>query len=489
MLELPATVLNADQLRAWERHACRRDGIELYALMERAGAAIWQVVKRRFPGARSIAVATGPGNNGGDGWVIARLALQSGWAVCVRCAVDPQTLHGDARRAYENFISAGGQLAHAQCVGDVHVDALLGIGARGPMRGAVAELAQRCDPARTLSIDIPSGLNADTGAAEPGAVNAKLTVTLIAPKLGLLTGQGPAHTGELELADLGIAPAPGGERAANRVTASAFATALAPRPRTAHKGQFGHVLAIGGALGMGGAIRLTGEAALRSGAGRVTVVCARAHRAALVAACPELMWRSARNIAESAAHHTVVIGPGLGQGAFAQSLWPRVCALKLPMVIDADALNLIARDRTPPPLGSILTPHPLEAARLLNRPVADIEANRPLAARALAQQYGAVVVLKGAGTLIAAPDGTLAVNTLGNPGMATAGAGDVLAGVIAALCAQGLAPFDAARFGVYAHALAGDLAAKAGERGLIARDLMGTLRAALNPRRLDIDAP
>src|SRR5690606_20156260 len=274
-------------------------------------------------------------------------------------------------------------------------------------------------------------------------------------------------------------------KAARRQAADELAAVLPPRPADAHKGLFGHVLVIGGNHGMAGAIRLAGEAALRGGAGRVTLATRPEHAVPLAAARPELMAAGVAGAAELApllARTTCcVIGPGLGQDAWAAGLLNAVLAAALPSVLDADALNLLAAAPVSLPAGAILTPHPGEAARLLGCAVAAVQADRLLAVQQLAVRYRAVAVLKGAGTLVAGPEEAPTVCPYGNPGMATAGMGDVLAGLIGALLAQGLAPAVAARAGVLAHALAGDLAADRQPRGLLAGDVLSRLRAVLNP--------
>jgi len=487
MQELPEPVYTSAQIRTLEAAACKRAGIALYALMERAGAAAAFELRAWFPHARTVAVMIGPGNNGGDGWVLARLLRERGMHVQAYCTVGVVELKGDAAIAAAAFLIAGGAVAEG-AVGraDVYVDALLGIGARAGLSGRMAELAAAMEPKLTLALDLPSGLCADTGFAWPGAVRARYTVCFVGAKLGLLTGSGPDLAGEVRLAELGLAElldVP--ENLARRVSARAFAGALPPRARAAHKGHFGHVLAIGGDNGMAGAIRLSTEAALRAGAGLVTAATRASSAAAIEIALPEAMTRVVDDPAALVlSGYTVLLGPGLGQGAWAQALFARVLAHAEPMVLDADGLNLQSTCKSAIPAGSVLTPHPGEAARLLEVTVVEVERDRPAAVRALARRFGCVVILKGAGSLIADPAGALWICDRGNPGMATGGMGDVLAGVIAAFLAQGMSATDAARFGVYAHAAAGDLAARAGERGLSPRDLLAQLRAVVNPHAL-----
>jgi NAD(P)H-hydrate epimerase len=333
---------------------------------------------------------------------------------------------------------------------------------------------------------VPSGLHSDTGHAADIAVCAQLTVTFIANKMGLYTGAGPDYAGEVVLADLAV-PA----TVVSRVEPLAELHAVAdlqslatPRLRAAHKGSYGHVLVIGGDHGMAGAVRLAGEAALRSGAGLVTVATRAQHAAAISTGCPELICQGVENGQQlrtlMATASVIVIGPGLGQSGWARGLLAAVLESHLPVVADADALNLLARE----PASRqhwILTPHPGEAARLLGQDTAAIQSDRLAAAVAINHRYGGVTVLKGAGTLVCDGEQHPMVCGAGNPGMATAGMGDVLSGVLGGLLAQGLAPLQAARAGVCVHACAGDHAAQDGERGLLARDVIAALRGVLNP--------
>ncbi|MGH8312796.1 MAG: NAD(P)H-hydrate dehydratase, partial [Gammaproteobacteria bacterium] len=331
-------------------------------------------------------------------------------------------------------------------------------------------------------VDIPSGLSADSGAILGAAVRASVTQTFIGLKAGLFTGEGPSCIGALEFDTLKV-PARTFEGVPPRARLLDAHVPLQRRARAAHKGDFGHVLVIGGDHGMGGAPRLSAEAALRSGAGLVSVITRPQHVAGFLAGLPEAMVRGVEDAAEAAAlfeRATVIaVGPGLGQGEWGQRLLKRVLEMPLPLVVDADALNLLAAQ--PRTRGNwILTPHPGEAARLLKQSVAAVQQDRLQAAARIAEKYRAIVVLKGAGSIVAADGETPAICRYGNPGMAAPGTGDALTGVIAALVAQGLTLAEAAQAGVQAHALAGDCAAKAGERGLLARDLIAKLRTVLN---------
>jgi len=480
----------ASQLRELDRGAIETAGIPGYTLMLRAGAAAWQVLGSSWPDARRLVVVCGTGNNGGDGYVLARLALKAGVRGQVLQLGDPDRIRGDALTARSDWLAAGGDTrpfdAQILTEADVIVDAMLGTGLERPLDGAwlAAVNAINTAPVPVLALDIPSGLHADTGSILAAAVRADYTATFIGRKRGLYTGQGAEVAGHISLHDLDV-PAP----VYRAVTASATLLTQpplgrlgTPRPRTAHKGDHGHVLVVGGDHGMNGAVQLAGLAALRSGAGRVSLATRPEHAAAIAAACPVLMSlgaASGRALTALLGRATVVaIGPGLGRSRWAQDLLSTVLQSKLPLVVDADALNLLARepqscDRW------ILTPHPGEAARLLGVSIREVQADRFAAVTALVERYRGTAVLKGAGTLIGTGAAPVTVCAAGNPGMASAGSGDVLTGVIAGLAAQGLALPQAAGAGVCVHGLAGDVAAGSGERGLLATDVIAALRAVL----------
>lgn len=491
MNTLPVNLYTAAQVRELDRVAMAEFSVPGHTLMERAGAACFAQLQTRWPTAREVGVLCGTGNNGGDGFVIARLAHAAGLAVEVRLVGERGKISGDALLALRRFEAAGVHVLNFMpsrpLRGDVWVDALLGTGLKeaviGVPRAAIEALNSSGIP--VLSVDVPSGLNADTGSSVGAAVRATSTVTLVGLKQGLLTADGPDYCGDLVFDDLGV---PGGVFArvpahAMRITPDSFHMILAPRVRNAHKGEFGHVLVIGGDVGMSGAAQLAGEAAARIGAGRVSIATRAAHAALLSVARPELMCHPVETAAQLRpllAHATViVIGPGLGQGAWGRAMLAAVLQANLPCVIDADGLNLLAHE----PVASaqwVLTPHPGEAARLLALRVAEVQRDRFAAVTALQERFSGVVVLKGAGTLVAGPRRTVQLCDRGNPGMASAGMGDVLTGVIAGLIAQGLALPDAAALGVWVHATAGDNAARTGERGVLASDVLNELRAVVN---------
>jgi ADP-dependent NAD(P)H-hydrate dehydratase / NAD(P)H-hydrate epimerase len=485
---------SATSARALDLAAVAALGVESFALMQRAGQSAATVALSRWPAAQHILVLCGPGNNGGDGYVLAKHLLQAVRQVCVYASAAPKT--EDAKRAQAQYLAAGGlqrDLADldqpALQRADLICDALFGIGAKalGPALAAqIATINAAKKP--ILAIDLPTGLDADTGHAEI-ALRAELTLCMLVRKAGLYTGQARNYCGQIALDTLQIPPALAEAEAPVAQLQFQLRYLPALRPRASHKGDFGHLMLIGGARGMGGAIRLSADAALRVGAGLVSVYCASEHIAGLIAGRPELMARAwpadMQAFSPPAKCNALALGPGLGVDAQAQALLRRALqfadAGDIPIVLDADALNILASDALQPPKHSVLTPHPGEAARLLRVSIGQIERDRYRAASALAQLYGAVVVLKGAGTIIAGPDGNIVVSPLGNPGMASGGMGDVLTGAIAGLIAQGLSPWQAACDGVYAHAFAGDWAARNGERGMLASEVIGALRRAVNP--------
>ena len=488
---MPLPLYTAEQVRELDRQAIEIRGIPGLTLMERAGAASFAELRRRWPAARSVIVLCGLGNNAGDGFVVSRLAHEQGLDVTAVLVGDPAKLQGDARSTFEAMCKAGVSTANFSGVladADVCVDALLGTGLDRDVSGTWKTVIEQANqnPGAHLALDIPTGLHADTGRIMGTAFRADCTVTFIGRKRGLYTGMAADVCGDVVFNDLDV---PADTFAAvnssvDRVTWEDVQNTLSPRSRTAHKGHFGHVLVIGGDHGYSGAVRMAAEAAARCGAGLVSVATRRAHAATINIGRPELMCQGIETIAELLPllekAGVVAIGPGLGQSEWSVQMLSRIEECRLPTVLDADALNLLAREP-----GSaeqrIITPHPGEAARLLGLTTADIQADRYAAVGALQRAFGGVSVLKGSGTLVADGEGRISVHTDGNPGMASGGMGDVLTGVIAALLAQGLEPATAALLGVCLHARAADQAAGAdGERGLLANDLFPYLRKLLN---------
>lgn len=487
-------VYQTTQIRELELLAQQRFGISDILLMQRAGKAAFDYLIQRWPAVTSITVLCGTGNNGGDGYVVAELAHLHGLKVQVCQIGDAQKIKDAAQIAYESCKTTGVTMhpfhhhAHLFSV-DLIVDAIYGTGLRGEINKEAKIVIEAVNHAHVpiFAIDIPSGLDANTGSVSSVAIKATATMTFIGMKLGLLTGHGTSYTGELicdnlqlpeEMYTLVKPPL-------DQIQLKQFSHYLKPRKRDAHKGDSGHVLIVGGAAGFTGAPRMAAEAALRVGAGLVTVATHPKHAAILNLTVPEIMCQgvrtpnSLRKLMDKAT--VVVIGPGLGQSIWAKMLLKTVLESKLPLIVDADALNLIAAKPISHP-NWILTPHPGEAGRLLDETAAEVQQDRLAALHKLEQIYGGIIVLKGAGSLVLAPHHHPAICYAGNPGMATAGMGDVLSGVIASLVAQGIPLIDAAKLGVCLHASAGDLAAKnGGERGMIATDLMIYLRKLANP--------
>jgi NAD(P)H-hydrate epimerase len=483
--DVQAALYTTEQVRALDRAAIA-GGVSGIELMQRAAAAAFAALRRRWPQARSVCVLCGPGNNGGDGFLVAMLAHEAGLKATV-IALDGASV-GDASEARARCARAGVAITHGHGLpqADVYVDALFGSGLNRAPEGDAAALilALNAQAKPVLALDVPSGLSSDTGVAFEPCVRAAVTVCFVAWKRGLFTAQAFDYSGERELATLDLADSLYLEHAPDAHLLGA--RGLPKRARDSHKGRYGHVLAIGGDHGAGGSIRLTAEAALRIGAGLVSVATREAHVVAVLAACPELMPQGvhvARNLGPLLERATVLAtGPGLGREEWGRSLWQAALDAGKPTVLDADGLNLLAEHPRALPAQIVMTPHPGEAARLLQCSTAQVQADRFAAVRKMAQNHRAVVVLKGAGSLIASPDGKVSVCPWGNPGMAGGGTGDALTGVIAGLLAQGLSTWEAACLGTGVHARAGDLAARAGERGMLASDLFPYLRALVNGR-------
>ena len=455
-------------------------------LMERAGTAVAGIAAKLLTdGARPPLIVAGPGNNGGDGFVAARLLRELGHKPLVMFAGEPDRLPADARAAYEQWLAVGGrtQADLPKEAPGLVVDALFGIGLTRPIEGRPAEIIAGMNRfgCPVLAVDIPSGLGADHGRALGCAVRADHTVTFIALKPGLLTGDGPDHCGRITVENLSLdIPAAEG----SMIGTAHFRNQLRPRPWASHKGSFGSVGIVGGARGMAGAALLAGRAALRLGAGRVYV--GMLEPLAVDPAQPELMLRSAGEVFDLAT--VLAVGPGLGRSREAHELLRRAIDSQLPLIVDADALNLLAEhpvlikhiQRREAP--TILTPHPAEAGRLLGRSADEVQADRLAAALTLTERSHAVVLLKGCGTIIAAPGEPWSVNTTGNPGLASAGSGDVLTGMIAALIAQHWPALTAAQGACHSHGAAADalVAEDQGPIGLTAGELIDGARELLN---------
>jgi ADP-dependent NAD(P)H-hydrate dehydratase / NAD(P)H-hydrate epimerase len=489
-MALPIALYSSAQVRALDAHAIEVLGIPGYTLMKRAGEAALRQLRSRWPMAHRIVIACGGGNNGGDGYVLARFAQAAGLAVRVLNVSDPQALRGDARQAYEDFRTSGGRVqpfaAPLLVEGEIIVDALLGTGRRGAVRADYAEAIRAINSSGlpVFALDVPSGLDADAGVPRGEAVRAESTVTFVGLKTGLLVGDGPEYTGNVFFDDLEIEPPEDLAPRLTRIIESEIHAALPRRPRAAHKGDFGHVLIVGSGSGMPGATRLAGEACLRAGAGLTTVAVAPENVASIAAGRPELICLALTGeavLTEAIARADfIAIGPGLGRSPWARAALAAVLAADKPLIVDADALNLLAETGGRARDDWILTPHPGEAARLLGVTIQEIQDDRLAALDRLIERYHGTIVLKGAGTLVGASGRTPGVCERGNPGMASAGTGDVLTGAIAGILAQCRDPWAAARVGVLVHAMAGDAAARGGERGVLASDLARELHHTVN---------
>ena len=492
MITLPTRLYRAAQVRELDRRTIEDHGVPGYQLMTRAGRFSYQAISTRWPDA-PLLVVCGAGNNAGDGYVVARESLLAGRPTRLIALIDPARLSGDAGTAVADFLAAGGEVTRFDGTldaprGGVIVDGLLGTGLDRTVDGEFARAVNAINDSGcgVAALDLPSGLHADTGRVLGVAVRAQMTATFVGMKTGLLMGNGPEHAGEILYDDLGAPPAAfdGLVPAATRMTGDLISQGLLPRPRESHKGLFGHVLIIGGGPGMPGAARLAGQAALRAGAGLVTVATIDEHVAALAGGCPELMCRGverSRELESLIERATVVaIGPGLGQEGWSRAMFDVAVEAERPLIVDADGLNLLAQSPRRRE-DWLLTPHPGEAARLLASDTASVQADRLAAFAGLGERYGAAVVLKGAGSLVGEPEQPPGLCSFGNPGMAVAGMGDVLTGVVAGLAAQLNNLPLAARLGVLAHALAGDDAAREGQRGMTATDLLAPLRRLVNP--------
>jgi len=497
MTTLPKALYTAAQTRELDRLAIAA-GTPGAELMTRAGQAAFDALCGRWPEARRIAVLCGGGNNGGDGYVVARLAHAAGLAPQIHFTTPPEALKGDALTMAERCRDAGIPmipltLDHLPEGVDLLVDGLLGTGLNGALRDEMAALLAALDamPVPRLALDIPSGLGADTGMPLGAVLSAELTCSFIGLKRGLLTGEGPVHSGELCFFDLQVdrdvySQVPPDCRVPMPTDLHAL---LPPRRADGHKGHYGHVLVIGGDHGFAGAPVMSAQAAARCGAGKVSLITRPDHVAVALMRQPEIMVRGVENASEAAsllaAASVIAIGPGLGRDDWGRALLALALESGKPLVVDADALTLMADDDGIGQGDWVLTPHPGEAGRLLGVSAADIQQDRFAALESLATRYGGTVLLKGLGTLIQGEDvlgekGRALIRD-GNPGMASGGMGDVLTGVIAALRAQGLTSYDATRLGAMIHARAADAcAARRGPRGMLATDLLPYLRAELN---------
>src|SRR6267378_3177465 len=465
-------------------------------LMERAGAAAAEFARDLCGDtAKAILVVAGPGNNGGDAFEVAAHLKRWFFRVSVVFSGERGKLPKDAQAALGKWEAAGGTLL-GEIPGeprfDLAVDGLFGTGLKRALAGTHGTLVEKLNALGVpiLALDVPSGIDADTGAIMGSAVRASHTITFIAYKPGLLTLDGPDHCGELKLDTLGLDPAGLLEPEGMLLAADILDRAIAPRRRNFHKGQAGSVGVLGGAAGMVGAAVIAGRAALKCGAGRVYLGLLTARPPYIDDAQPELMLRKPAAVLEKELVDVLVAGPGMGNADPARKLLRAALAARVPVVLDADALNAIAGSRTLAAslakrnAATVMTPHPAEAGRLLGVTTGGVHADRVASAKAIARRYRSLVVLKGNGSVIAAPDGKFWINPSGNPGMAAAGMGDALSGMIAALIAQGADPLRALLAGTYLHGAAADALAASGTGpiGVTASEVIDSARALLNRR-------
>ncbi|PSF06030.1 bifunctional ADP-dependent NAD(P)H-hydrate dehydratase/NAD(P)H-hydrate epimerase [Marinobacter fuscus] len=506
---LTEPLYSADSVRAMDRYLIDRKGVDGFELMQSAASAAFRQLMSVWPGQPSLLVFCGAGNNGGDGYLIAASARRHGLkAVCV--AVAPaEKLAGDALLAYNKACADGVTLLDLRQLSedeteqlaagaDVLVDAMLGTGFAGsprePFASAIRLLNRSGKP--VLAVDVPSGLDATTGAAIGEVVRADITVTFIGAKLGLYTGAGAGVCGRVifePLVDTATAQASGEQALAELCRWQQYRSRLPRRAPDAHKGDFGHVLVVAGDHGFGGAGILAAEAASRAGAGLVSLATRPEYVTAALARCPSVMVRGVTHGSELPAlllkADVVVCGPGLGQSSWGHQMLQQVVESGKPRVLDADALNIMAGRAPAPSRHHVLTPHPGEAARLLGCTVQEVEANRLAAATSLQKQWRGIVLLKGAGTVIAAESSLPRIIPGGNPGMATGGMGDVLSGILGALLAQVTVPESAVTLAASLHLAAANAAVKTqGYMGLLPTDVITCLPEALRLAEADVNS-
>ena len=485
----------AEQTRAIDASAIA-SGVSGFTLMSRAARVVYELVSESFESTLPLFVVCGGGNNGGDGLLVAWLAKNRGREVQVCLSKSPEALRGDAARAYAFCLEAGVafvDLPYTTLESDwIIVDALLGTGLNRDVQGeALRAIAwMNASAAPVVAVDVPSGLCSDTGRELGEAVKANVTATFIALKLGLFTGHGPDCVGFLHYADLEVPDESFAEHSpvAKRLDLEALLESLAPRKANSHKGVYGHVLVVGGDYGFGGAVAMAAEAALSCGAGLVSVATRAEHVPAVLARTPEVMVHAVANRHELDALlsgvSVVVIGPGLGQSAWSEQLLQVVLEHDHPLVVDADALNILVAKQWLGRLAAraapvVVTPHPGEAARMLGQTTVQVQGDRLTASRALQALIDGVVVLKGAGSLVCS-ERSVGLSDYGNPGMASGGMGDVLSGVLGALLAQVPDAVFVTELGVCLHGDAADrAAAKFGLRGLRSTQLMPFLQERL----------
>ena len=508
-------VVTASEMRQIDGQTIEAIGIPGVVLMENAGGAVVRAIRKHFPECQRIGVVVGKGNNGGDGLVIARQLALAGRSVQIFLVSPPDRFTGDALTnlqiaqnldlPFVQILSEDdlGQLKNPLRTCDLIVDAIFGTGLRGAVRGYIADVIECINAAAcpVVAVDLPSGLEADTGVAEGACIQATYTVTMGLPKRGLLLHPGADWTGKLEVADIGFPPSVIAAQniQVNWTQPEDAAKVIPPRHRHSHKGTYGRIFVVAASTGMTGAATLTSEAALRVGGGLVTLGIPTSLNPILEMKLTEVMTLPLPETAEGTLARdaksqilefvertgsVLAVGPGLSQHPETVSLvHSLIREIEPPIVIDADGLNALAQSKellSSLTSRAVLTPHPGEMGRLIGGTVAEVERDRIGVAQHFAQEYDVTLVLKGAPTVIAGGSGEVWLNSTGNPGMATAGMGDVLTGIIVGLMAQGVSSYDAAMFGVYLHGLAGDMAAESiGMHGLMAGDVLAAVPKAI----------
>jgi len=493
MQTLPKTLYSAEQTRQLDKILIEQQNISATELISHAASAALSVIQHQWPNISSVCIICGGGNNGADGITLAIKAKQSGYKVSVYQLANSDNQSAETQYAIKKAHETGIEIYPYQdnidsC--DLIVDAIFGTGINRAISGCyeavIKHVNRLTEP--VLSLDIASGIDANNGSVLGCAIKADATISFIGLNAGLFSNDATTHTGEVFFNDLATPDAVYAMVSpyAERIVIDDYQYLLAPRDRNSHKGHFGHLAIVGGNDGMTGAVRLAAEAAARTGSGLITIATRKHHQALINQTRPELMCRgieTADDVEHLSSLITVLsIGPGLGQDDWAQQIFAQCIQTTHPKVIDADALNLLSQS---PQKNDkwVLTPHPGEAARLLNCSTAEIQANRFDAVKQLHANYGGVIVLKGAGTLIYDGKHPIKVSNYGNPGMSSGGMGDVLTGIIGSLIGQKLPLFDAACLGVILHGMAADKSAlEHGERGMLAMDLMPHLRHLVNLR-------
>lgn len=486
---LPTSLYQCSQVKALDKAAIEMLPITGFELMMRAGQLAFDLLKDGWPHNHQVTVFCGAGNNGGDGYIVAGLAHQAGLQTKVYYLADPHALTGEAKLAFnyaaQHDVVIKEYLPTTDSIDGLVVDALIGIGLVGDVRENYARAIDNINASKlpVLSIDIPSGICGDTGKVLGNAVRASRTISYIGLKQGLLTGDACDYVGELSFADLGVRDSILETQKAS-CSRLQFSTPLLPkRHANAHKGMFGRVLVVAGDKSYGGAGIMAAESALLCGAGIVELATQREHVAAALARRPELIVQAideAEQLKSSLDSASVlVLGPGLGTSSWSKELFKLCINSELPMVLDADGLNLLAtHEHALFNDNWVLTPHPGEAARLLKTSTRKVQNNRFAAAQEIQNKYGGVTVLKGAGTIIASDEG-LHLCSEGNPAMSTPGMGDVLSGIIGGFLAHRLGVNESAKRGVWAHATAADQTVKQSGKNLLATEIYSSLRELL----------